>query len=87
MIRLVWDFFGPDAQGTAVHHAIHLRELMARDQIEGVIFGQESEVEGHYASWCEVEEPHLAAQISRALKPQRQGDAAAFRARAQARDN
>lgn len=78
MIRLVWDFFGPDARGTAMHHAIHLREFMTREGIEGVVYGQGAEVEGHFASWCEVE-AHLAPRIAKVLRPQRQGSADGFR--------
>lgn len=81
MIRLIWDFFGPDAPGLARHHAIHLREFMERDGIDVDTYGQGSEVEGHCASWCDVA-PHEAARVARVLKPQRQGDAAAFEANA-----
>ena len=81
MMRLIWDFFGPDAEGTARHHAVHLREFMVREGISSVTFGLGYEVEGHCASWCELD-AELAARVSRVLKPQRQVDAASFRANA-----
>lgn len=32
-IKLIWDFRGPDAEGIAKHHAIHLREFADREKI------------------------------------------------------
>ena len=32
-IRLIWDFRGPDAQKTAEHHCIHLKEFIANENL------------------------------------------------------
>ena len=30
-IRLIWEFRGPDAHQTALHHEIHLKEFLQRE--------------------------------------------------------
>lgn len=32
-IKLLWDFRGPDAKETAIHHTIHLREFATLKQL------------------------------------------------------
>ena len=32
-VRLIWDFFGPDAQNTAKHHEIHLKDFMVKENM------------------------------------------------------
>lgn len=32
-IKLLWDFRGPDAQETAKHHTIHLKEFAAKENL------------------------------------------------------
>ena len=27
-VKLIWNFSGPDAEGTAKHHEIHIREFL-----------------------------------------------------------
>lgn len=33
-LKLIWEFKGSDAEGTAKHHAIHLNEFAKRENIE-----------------------------------------------------
>ncbi|MCH2235718.1 MAG: hypothetical protein MK078_15870 [Crocinitomicaceae bacterium] len=33
-ILFEWNFMGEDAEGTAKHHVIHLKEFIAREKIE-----------------------------------------------------
>ncbi|MCB9567218.1 MAG: hypothetical protein H6710_08430 [Myxococcales bacterium] len=49
---LFWDFFGPDAAGTAEHFQRHLAELLTREGIAGCELGQESAGPGHAAITC-----------------------------------
>lgn len=69
-IRLIWDFFGPDARGTATHHGIHLQEFFTRDALEVLELGLGTAGEGHAMSWCEI---HAADEekVAEALRPQR----------------
>ncbi len=32
-IKLIWDFRGPNAQKTAEHHCIHLKEFVALEEL------------------------------------------------------
>ena len=65
-----WDFFGPNAQGTATHFEKHLREFLTKNAVEGCVTGTESEGEGHLAAFCVA--PALAHDIiQRALRPKR----------------
>lgn len=72
-IRLIWDFFGPDAPGTAAHHQIHLHELFSKESIDCSAYGVGSAAQNHAMSWCEVDQEDADA-ISKALKPQRRAD-------------
>jgi len=76
-IRLMWDFFGPDARGTAAHHLIHLHELFEKESIAYTASGVGSGMTNHAMSWCEVHADDADA-ISKALKPQRRADEANF---------
>jgi len=76
-IRLMWDFFGPDAAGTAKHHQIHLHEFFQKESIEMSAYGVSTGTTNHAMSWCEVEE-ELADPVSKALRPQRKVDAPNF---------
>lgn len=40
-IKLIWDFRGPDAQKTAEHHEIHLKEFIQKENLENKITGVE----------------------------------------------
>ncbi|MCC6250853.1 MAG: hypothetical protein IT238_00150 [Bacteroidia bacterium] len=40
-IKLIWDFRGPDARGTAEHHAHHLTEFAEDNQVEKNLVGFE----------------------------------------------
>ena len=33
-IKLIWDFRGPDALGTAQHQALHLKEFAEREKLD-----------------------------------------------------
>lgn len=69
-IRLIWDFRGPAAKGTAEHHVIHLNEFMQREQLENRGAG----ITQHSEMWCAAYLDVPAADMKTvrdALKPQR----------------
>lgn len=70
MIRLIWDFFGPDSRRTAEHHGVHLREFLVREGFSSARTGLGSAGEGHGMSWCELAEAD-AERVASVLRPQR----------------
>lgn len=38
-IKLIWNFSGPDAEGTAKHHEIHIREFLEKNNFNHLITG------------------------------------------------
>lgn len=69
-IRLIWDFFGPDAERTATHHQKHLHEFSAREGVAGATSGAEPGSPGHWMAWLIVEAEDVE-RVRRALRPQR----------------
>jgi hypothetical protein len=64
-----WDYFGPDAEGTARHFLVHLVDYLARSGVTGCEHGVESAQEGHYAVWCKT--PDAARTAVTRLRPRR----------------
>jgi hypothetical protein len=67
---LCWDFFGPNAEGSARHFRKHLDEFLSANECAGCSTGVRSEGEGHHAAFCDAPEG-AAAAIARALRPRR----------------
>ncbi len=67
---LYWDFFGPDAEGTAVHFRKHLEEFLVAEAVDGCELALESAGPGHSAICCRTPEPALALLTQR-LRPRR----------------
>lgn len=68
-VTYLWDFFGPNAEGTAAHFEVHLRQFLDEHGITDCETGTESEGEGHRAARCST--PAGNDAIERALKPRR----------------
>lgn len=69
-LKLIWDFYGPDAVPTAKHHEIHLKQFIQRDQLKNNITGF-VDVEPNYAvAFLVVDESEMIA-VRDALKPHR----------------
>ncbi len=69
-LKLIWDFYGPDASPTAKHHEIHLKQFIERDQLKNNITGF-IDVEPNYAvAFLVVDESEMIA-VRDALKPHR----------------
>ncbi|MBS1581060.1 MAG: hypothetical protein JST66_02560 [Bacteroidetes bacterium] len=68
-LRFHWDFFGPDAQGTAEHFCKHLGEFCAR---EGVVPYRTSTApaQGRCVATLACDEQHLVLVRDR-LRPKR----------------
>ena len=69
-LKLIWDFFGPDALPTAKHHDIHLKQFIERDQLANNITGFEQIEENHAIAWMVVNESEMIP-VRDALKPHR----------------
>jgi hypothetical protein len=68
--RYFWDFFGPNAQGTARHFREHLSQFLERHAIEGCKLELVSAGPGHHAAAC-VAPSEAAELIEGALRPRR----------------
>ena len=67
---LYWDFFGPDAEGTAQHFRKHLDEFLAAEPITGCEITLESAAAGHHAVCCRAPADAAPRLIER-LRPRR----------------
>lgn len=69
-IKLIWDFHGSDAKGTAEHHVIHLKQFMAKENISFHDTDVHSTVEFHQMACITVDEKDVIT-LRDALKPHR----------------
>jgi uncharacterized protein len=69
-VTFLWDFFGPNAEGTATHFEKHLREFLQKNAVEGCTTGTESAGEGHMAAFC-VTPSGATELVEKALRPKR----------------
>ncbi len=70
MIKLLWDFRGPDASEIARHHAVHLSEFIKKEKLPIEVSGHRSLSEVHAVAYLVVEES-MMIQIRDALRPHR----------------
>ena len=69
-LKLIWDFRGPDAEKTAAHHAIHLKEYLKSHQLSLNIAGSEKLSEAHAIAFLVVTDGEMRP-VRDALKPHR----------------
>jgi len=69
-LKLIWDFHGPDAQKTAEHHEIHLKEFIQNKNLQNQITGVEQLSDLYSLAYIVVDENEMIA-VRDALKPQR----------------
>jgi hypothetical protein len=69
-IRLLWDFFGPNAERTARHHCVHLDEFAEREGVAAAESGVEQVRDNHFAAWMVVQSADVD-RVRVALRPQR----------------
>lgn len=69
-LKLIWDFKGPDAQLTANHHLIHLKEYVNLNEINCPESDVENLAINHTIAYIVVEETDMP-QVRDRLKPHR----------------
>ena len=69
-LKLIWDFHGSDAQKTAEHHEIHLKEYIAAKNLELKTTGVEAISEMHHVAYMVVYENEMVS-VRDVLKPHR----------------
>lgn len=69
IIKLIWDIKGADAEQTAKHHEIHLKEFAEREKMDSQI-GVEVQNEMHSIAFMTVDKS-VVYQVRDALKPHR----------------
>ena len=69
-IKLIWDFRGPNAQKTAEHHLIHLKEYIKINELSVNISGVETLSNLHSLAYIVVSKAEMIP-LRDALKPHR----------------
>lgn len=69
-IKFIWDFRGPNAEKTAEHHEIHLKDFLKMNAMDGHITGVKEVNEYHYLAFLVVDESQMKDLRDR-LKPHR----------------
>lgn len=69
-LKLIWDFFGPDANKTAEHQEEHLKEFIEREGLKNNISGFEHFAENESICFIVVNEDELIP-VRDALQPHR----------------
>lgn len=69
-VKLIWDFRGPDANATAEHHIIHLKEFAEKENLVIIDYGIEPYSDLFQAAYIITEKSNLEV-IKQALKPHR----------------
>ena len=66
-----WDYFGPNAQGTASHFKRHLDEFLELHNLGGCVTGETTHAEGHWCAFCAAPEP-AHDTLTQVLRPRRE---------------
>ena len=69
-LKLIWDFYGPNASKTAQHHEIHLKDYIRLEKLNITITGFEHISDVHTIAFLVVEESQMKP-IRDTLKPHR----------------
>ncbi|PKA82064.1 hypothetical protein ATE92_0189 [Ulvibacter sp. MAR_2010_11] len=69
-IKLIWDFRGPNAEPIATHHAKHLGEFAATENLQHSLTGVEKLSELHHIAYLVVEKEFMNS-LRETLKPHR----------------
>ena len=69
-LKLIWDFRGPDAQKTAEHHEIHLKEFIRKESLQNEITGVEVLSDMYSVAYLVVNESEMIS-VRDALRPHR----------------
>ena len=69
-LKLIWDFYGPDASKIAVHHEIHLKEYIVAEKLGLQLTGCQHINELYSLAYLVVHESQMIA-LRDTLKPHR----------------
>lgn len=69
-IKLIWDFRGPNAEKTAEHHEIHLKDFLKINAMDNHLSGVEQINEFHFLAFLVVDEEQMK-DFRDQLKPHR----------------
>lgn len=69
-IKFIWDFRGPNAEKTAEHHEVHLKDFLKMNAMENHKTGVEQVNEFHHLAFLVVHESEMKSLRDR-LKPHR----------------
>lgn len=58
-IKLIWNFSGPDAEGTAKHHEIHIREFLEKNNFNELITGVDYQNEIFWSAYLIVNQTDM----------------------------
>jgi len=70
LIKLIWDFRGPDADKIAEHHVIHLREFVTIERLPLKIIDKQVINEAHSIAYLVVNDQQMR-EVRDVLKPHR----------------
>ena len=69
-IKMIWDFRGMDAEQTALHHEIHLKEFAEREKLKNTVCGVDSINDIYTLAFITVDESDMIL-VRNALMPHR----------------
>ncbi|MEZ4794197.1 MAG: hypothetical protein R2773_01765 [Flavobacteriaceae bacterium] len=69
-VKMIWDFYGPNAEAIAKHHEKHLEEFAISECLETVTTGTSKIVDGHYMAFMIVPNEQVM-YLREILKPHR----------------
>jgi len=69
-IKLIWDFYGPNAKPTATHHVKHLDEYAVSENLQNTLSGAEKVTPNHHIAYMVVEK-NMMDSLRQTLKPTR----------------
>jgi hypothetical protein len=70
LIKLIWDFRGPNSAPIATHHAKHLTEFIHSEKLENSMSGTESVSDMHHIAFL-ITEKKMMQPLRERLKPNR----------------
>ncbi|MGQ8870066.1 hypothetical protein [Myroides sp. TSA_177.3] len=70
LIKLIWDFRGPDAEKIADHHVIHLREFVAMEKLPLTLIDKQVLNDVHSIAYLVVNDEQMRT-LRDVLKPHR----------------
>jgi len=70
LVKMIWEFHGPDANSTAKHHVIHLKEFVQMEKLQDIIIDNETINENYHTAFMVIPES-LVSDLRSRLRPHR----------------